>query len=116
MLDEYRLVENDVSLELRGNIAQGQNGFLDAVYNSDGIRVSALLLDRHIHGFLAVHADNVVLHGGTIGCFANVRKKYGFLPLRLYWDIVEVSRIADLRVCVNIVIHRTDSNVAGRQN
>ena len=39
------------------------DGLPDAVDDGDGVGVPALLLNRHVHGFLAIHADDVVLHG-----------------------------------------------------
>src|SRR4029077_17758326 len=61
-----RLIENNAGFYLRGNIAQGLDGFFDPVDNFNGIGISALLLNRDIHGLLAVHSDDVVLQRGTI--------------------------------------------------
>src|SRR5260370_10551094 len=66
LLYKQRLIENDSSLQLRGNIAQSLDGFLDTVDHFNGVGISALLLNGDIDRLLPVDSNDVVLQRGSV--------------------------------------------------
>ena len=101
-----------MDFQLRGNIAKSFDRLSNAVHNSDCVGIAALLEDRDVHGFLSIHAHDVVLQKRAVHGFANVGDEYGFLAFRFQRDIVDSLRIRHLRVCVYVVVQRADANVA----
>ena len=86
---EHGLIENDAGLQLRRNVAQSLDRFLDSVDHRDGVGVSALLLNRDIDGFLAVHADDVVLQAEPSTALPTSETKHRFLAFGLQRNVVQ---------------------------
>src|SRR5579872_926421 len=72
LLYEERLIEDDMRLQLRWDIAKSLNGFFNAIDHGDRIGVTALLQNGIVNGALAVYANDVVLECGAIDGFADV--------------------------------------------
>ena len=106
LLDEYRLVEHDVCLELRRNVAKGLNRFANSVHDRNRVCIAALFLDGNVNRLLAIHADDVVLHIGAIHGVSNIRDENRLLTFRFQRNFVQGLRVRDLRIGVNVLVDR----------
>src|SRR5271156_1782438 len=104
LLHEERLVENDVSVQLRRNIPQRGDGFLDAVDDHDCVGVATLLEDRRVNRFLAVYAHNVVLQVRTVHGLTHVRKEDRFFAFGLERNQIQRVGVSNLSVGIDVVI------------
>src|SRR4029077_6548111 len=114
--DEERLVKDNASDELLGNVNEVLESVLDAIHDGDGVGVPALLQDWQIYRRLAVHPNDVGLNGVSIHGFADIADENGGLADCFQRHAVDELCGGRLAVGVQVVIDGTDLNVAGGEN
>ena len=116
VLDESGLVKHHSRDQCFRNVEQVSDRFLDAIHHRDGIRISALLQNRQVNRWLAVHAHDVALNLPRVLGHSHVAHGHRRGPQRLQRKAVDVVHVAKLAVGVNGVIQRPDAHLAGRKD
>ncbi len=116
-LDEHRLVENHAGLQLRRNIAQRQDGLADSIDHRDRVRIAALLLHAARRRISARPRARCCTAATSRPRPCPRRKQRPiFWPSVLSGTSLSAWASGNLRVGVDVVVHRPDAHVAGRQD
>ena len=115
-LHERRLIKHHLRHQLFGYIDQLRQRVPDSVDHRNRVAVSTLLQNRQIHRPLPIHAHNVRLNLLRILRMPDIADQHRCLPHRLDRHLINLVRVRNLAIGVQVVIDRPDLHVARGQN
>src|SRR5256884_653768 len=116
--DESLFVKKAIGNVLLGNVNQMLESAFDAIDDGDGVGIAALFENGKVDGALPIHSYDVGLDGLGVYGFADIADKHRGLRLAdtLERHGVDVRGRRSLAVGIEVVIVRTDFDVAGGKN
>ena len=88
----------------------------DTIHNRDGIAAAALLENGQVDRMLSVDAHNICLNGRRVLGLPDIGDQQLSVAAGFQRETVDLFRVGELRVGVNVEICRPELDVARRKN